>query len=50
MEKILNSRKINKKCKYLVKWKYISEEVATWQFEENRFHRFSNPVNSIPSI
>ncbi len=34
MEKILNSRKINNKFQYLVKWKNISEEEATWEFEE----------------
>ena len=34
MEKIMNSRKINNKFQYLVKWKNISEEEATWEFEE----------------
>ena len=34
MEKILNSRKINNKFQYLVKWKNIPEEEATWEFEE----------------
>ncbi len=39
MEKILNSRKINNKFQYLVKWKNISEKETTWEFEE----KFDSP-------
>ena len=34
MEKILESRKINNKFQYLVKWKDLAENEATWEFEE----------------
>ena len=33
-EKILESRKINIKFQYLVKWKDLAENEATWEFEE----------------
>ena len=34
MVKILNSRIINHKFQYLVKWKNLSENDGTWEFEE----------------